>query len=213
MSYRCHKRVKILRPRQYGRHFPDDIFKCIFMNKNVWISIKMSLNFVPKGTINNIPSLFQIMACRLVDTKPLSEPMMVSFLMHICVTWLQWVKTHGIYRDIGWPLWMTSSSSQIYYRFLYNHFSYKEAYSTFQLSLLSSDVQITKFMGPTWGPPGSCRPQMGPMLAPWTLLSGWPSFGPVMCPLNNWICFSRCYTSFWWNLLSMQFFYDAGPMQ
>ena len=29
-----------------------------------------------------------------------------------------------------------------------------------------------KFMGPTWGPPGSCRPQMGPMLASWTLLSG-----------------------------------------
>ena len=27
-------------------------------------------------------------------------------------------------------------------------------------------------LGPTWGPPGSCRPQMGPMLAPWTLLSG-----------------------------------------
>ena len=26
-------------------------------------------------------------------------------------------------------------------------------------------------MGPTWDPPGSCRPQMGPMLAPWTLLS------------------------------------------
>ena len=32
--------------------------------------------------------------------------------------------------------------------------------------------QIAKFMGPTWGPPGSCRPQMGPMLAPWALLSG-----------------------------------------
>ena len=30
----------------------------------------------------------------------------------------------------------------------------------------------SKFMGPTWGPPGSCRPLMGPMLAPWTLLSG-----------------------------------------
>ena len=27
-------------------------------------------------------------------------------------------------------------------------------------------------MGPTWDPPGSCRPQMGPMLAPRTLLSG-----------------------------------------
>ena len=44
-------------------------------------------------------------------------------------------------------------------------------------------TQIAKFMGPTWGPSGSCRPrmgpmlapcrpQMGPMLAPWTLLSG-----------------------------------------
>ena len=34
-------------------------------------------------------------------------------------------------------------------------------------------AQITKFTGPIWGPPGSWRPQMGPMLAPWTLLSGW----------------------------------------
>ena len=32
--------------------------------------------------------------------------------------------------------------------------------------------QITKFMGPTWGPPRSCRPQVGTILAPWTLLSG-----------------------------------------
>ena len=31
---------------------------------------------------------------------------------------------------------------------------------------------IAKFMGPTWGPPGSCRPHMGPMLASWTLPSG-----------------------------------------
>ena len=33
-------------------------------------------------------------------------------------------------------------------------------------------VHIAKIMGPTWDPPGSCRPQMGPMLAPWTMLSG-----------------------------------------
>ena len=32
--------------------------------------------------------------------------------------------------------------------------------------------QIAKFMGPTWAPPGPYRPQMSPMLAPWTLLSG-----------------------------------------
>ena len=32
--------------------------------------------------------------------------------------------------------------------------------------------QIARIVGPTWDPPGSCRPQMGPMLAPWILLSG-----------------------------------------
>ena len=31
--------------------------------------------------------------------------------------------------------------------------------------------QIARFMGPTWGPPGSCRPQVGPMFTTWTLLS------------------------------------------
>ena len=37
---------------------------------------------------------------------------------------------------------------------------------------LPGKTQIAKFLGPTWGPPGSCLPQMGPMLAPRTLLSG-----------------------------------------
>ena len=32
--------------------------------------------------------------------------------------------------------------------------------------------QIARSMGPTWDLPGSCRPQMGPMWIPWTLLSG-----------------------------------------
>ena len=31
--------------------------------------------------------------------------------------------------------------------------------------------QIASFMGPTWGPPGADRTQLGPMLATWTLLS------------------------------------------
>ena len=31
---------------------------------------------------------------------------------------------------------------------------------------------IARFMGPTWGPSVSCWSQMGPMLAPWTFLSG-----------------------------------------
>ena len=75
--------VNILRPRQNGWHFPNNIFKRIFLNENVWISIKISLKFVPKGPINNIPALVQIMAWRRPGDKPLFEPMMVSLLMHI----------------------------------------------------------------------------------------------------------------------------------
>ena len=45
--------------------------------------------------------------------------------------------------------------------------------------------QTAKFMGPTWGPPGPCRPQMGPMLAPWTLLSSLYSIqGSAISQLN-----------------------------
>ena len=80
-----------LRPRQNGRQFPDDIFKCIFLNENTWIYIKISLKFVPKSPINNIPALVQIMAWRRSGDKPLSESMMVSLLTHICVTRPQWV--------------------------------------------------------------------------------------------------------------------------
>ena len=70
--------LNTLRLRQYGRHFADDILKYIFLKENVWISIKISLKFVPKGPINNIPALVQIMAWRRPGDKPLSEPILVS---------------------------------------------------------------------------------------------------------------------------------------
>ena len=79
-----------LRPRQNGRHFADDTFKHIFLNENVGISIKISLKFVHKGPINNIPALVQIMAWRRSGDKPMSEPMMVNLLTHISVTRPQW---------------------------------------------------------------------------------------------------------------------------
>ena len=92
--------LKTLRPWQNGRHFPDDSFKGIFLNENVWILMKISLKFVPKGPINNISALVQIMVWCRPGGKPLSEPVMVSLLTHICVTRPQWVKmwliSHGL---------------------------------------------------------------------------------------------------------------------
>ena len=81
-----------LRPRQNGRHFADNVFKCIFLTENVWITIKITLQFVPWGTVDDIPALDQIMAWRRPGDQLLSEPMMVRLPTHICVTWPQWVK-------------------------------------------------------------------------------------------------------------------------
>ena len=86
--------LNTLRPRLKGRHFPDDIFKWIFLNENVWISIYISLKFVPRGPINNIPALLQIMAWRRPGDKTLSEPMMVRLPTHMCVTLPEWVKSN-----------------------------------------------------------------------------------------------------------------------
>ena len=85
------KLFNTLRPRQHGRHFADDTFKCIFLNEHVGISIKISLKFVHEGPINNIPALVQIMAWRRPGDTPLSEPMMVRLPTHIYVARPQWV--------------------------------------------------------------------------------------------------------------------------
>ena len=95
---RIHYGLNTLRPRQNGRHIPDGINKCFFLNENVKIPIEISMKCVPKDQINNISALVQIMAWRRLCDKPLSEPMLVNLLTHICVTWPQWVKVVFCFR-------------------------------------------------------------------------------------------------------------------
>ena len=61
-----------MRPQQDGRHFSNDIFKCIFLNENVKILIEILLKFLPKGPINIISALVQIMAWLRPGDRPLS---------------------------------------------------------------------------------------------------------------------------------------------
>ena len=49
--------ITTLRLRQDGRHFADNIFKRIFLNENIWISIAISLKFVSKRTTDNKASI------------------------------------------------------------------------------------------------------------------------------------------------------------
>ena len=105
--------INTLRPRQDGCQFPGDIFKCIFLNENISISIAILLKFVPKGPINNIPALVQIMAWRRLGDKPLSETMMVSLLTYICVTRPQWVKRRKLKNMWRFSWWNCNIAGEI----------------------------------------------------------------------------------------------------
>ena len=136
--------VNTLRPRQNGRHCADDIFKCILLNGNVWIPNKISLKFVAKGPINNIPSLVQIMAWRRPGDKPLSEPMMVSSLTHICVTRPQWVNSVlktggrlvcGLQISYRYLTHWDQDKTTLYRRYFQIHFSNENCCILIQISL------------------------------------------------------------------------------
>ena len=66
-------------PGHNGPRSADDRFRCIFVNENICILIKISLKFLRKGSIDNKPALVEIMAWRQIDDKPLSEPMRIRF--------------------------------------------------------------------------------------------------------------------------------------
>ena len=79
--------------RKNGRRFPDDICRCIFLKEIVWIAIEISLKFVAKVQINNIPALVRMMAWRRPCDKHLNQ-WCHDLLTHICVTRPQQVNFH-----------------------------------------------------------------------------------------------------------------------
>ena len=109
----------------------------------------------------NRTTLIEIMACHLSGTKPLSEPILDYCQLN---PWEKFESKHCNFhsRKCDWKCRLQNVSilsrcqcvDFIAYHFL-----------TLQDPVLCIRVLIARFMGPT------CRPQMGPMLAPWTLLS------------------------------------------
>ena len=71
----------------WGRGKINAISRCIFLNENLWVPIKISLTFVPKGPINNISALVQIMTCRRPGDK------------HYLNQW--WLVHRRIYASLG----------------------------------------------------------------------------------------------------------------
>ena len=56
-----------------------DIFKFIFMNENLCVSIRIALKFVTRSAIDNKPALVHVMAWRSTGDKPLPEPTLDQF--------------------------------------------------------------------------------------------------------------------------------------
>ena len=88
--------LKLLRPRKMAA-ISQTTFSNAFSLMKIYM-IQISLNFVPKGPINNISALVQVMAWHRLGDKPLAEPIMVSLMTHICVTRSQW--DNWLYRHV-----------------------------------------------------------------------------------------------------------------
>ena len=63
----------------------------------IWFLFIISPKFIPKGLINNIPALVQMVAWRWPGDNPLSEQMMIILLTHITLLGLnEFTHTLGI---------------------------------------------------------------------------------------------------------------------
>ena len=75
----------------WGRDKMAAFSQTTLSNEFSWIKILEFRLKIPKVLINNIPALVLILAWRRPGDKPLSEPMLVRSLTHICVIRPQWV--------------------------------------------------------------------------------------------------------------------------
>ena len=75
---------------------PDNIFTCVFLNENAWISIKISLKFVPKDPMNNIPALVidGLVQERHNSSASAMELRLSCINPSICTTRFHWVNRY-----------------------------------------------------------------------------------------------------------------------
>ena len=58
-------------------HYSDNIFQGILLYDKSCISIQISVNYVHKSSINNLPAFVQVKVWYQLGNKPLSKPMVV----------------------------------------------------------------------------------------------------------------------------------------
>ena len=103
---------------QNGRHFADDIFKCIFVNQNVWILLKVSLKFIPKCqqyysidsynglVLTSRQAMIWNNECKITD----------AYMRHSASKSRYDRENEHFHIYIFWPWWRTNISVSIYFR-------------------------------------------------------------------------------------------------
>ena len=91
------------------------------------------------------------------------------FIADIIRDFMCYVRAYEIWKFMCWYFIMYD----LYIRVLTHLPLLKVPKARFFSALWCIDALIARFMEPTWGPSGADRTQVGPMLVPWTLLSGW----------------------------------------
>ena len=95
-------KLNILRLRQDGRHFPDDIFKCIFLDKKEWSLIKFSLKFISNGELTIFQHWFRWwLGAGQATSHCVNQWWWIYWRMYACVTQPQWVND-CLGNDAGW---------------------------------------------------------------------------------------------------------------
>ena len=105
MAALCLRRLlNTLRQGKNGRYFADEISKSIFLNKNTSFLNKIPLNFVTKGLVDNMSSLFHVsnhMPRRVWDEIPKTHS---SYVFHR--HWLREMERcewkHASYDNFKW---------------------------------------------------------------------------------------------------------------
>ena len=90
----CMAQVNSLSPRQNCHHFADDIFKCIFVSKNIWIHLRFHWSLFIRFELPVFQHWFRLWLDADKATSHYLNNWWFTLLTHTCVTWPQWVKIH-----------------------------------------------------------------------------------------------------------------------
>ena len=86
VSFQHEPQLTTERQEQNGRHFAEDILKCIYVRDKFCILI--SIKFILEGPVDNMSALVPVMAWRRTGDKLLHGPMLTNLYDRVLTPWV-----------------------------------------------------------------------------------------------------------------------------